>query len=306
MKPGFIKPLKKAYQRMKKDLFQPFDLNKWIYVGFTSFLAGLTGYSSGTGSSNIGMQYSEYNWDNLLSLPENTRNFLELHPVWFAIIVAGLIFIFCISLIVCWISSRGRFMFLDNILKNNYEVVRPWHEFKKEGNSLFKWLLCYGLVLTIVILMTIFYAFEIFRGFKLNTLPVSSKTAFIMGFVFTLLTLSVIFGYTIMCLNHFVIPIMYKYRIGVNKAWSKFFTLALRHAGRFILYGLFLSALQIITAISVALISIMTCCIGFLILMLPFVQSVFLLPVSYTFRALSIEFLSQFGEEYDLTIEVRS
>jgi hypothetical protein len=44
----------------------------------------------------------------------------------------------------------------------------------------------------------------------------------------------------------------------------------------------------------------LTCCIGFLILAIPYVGSVVLLPVSYLFRALSVEFLEQFGPEYVL------
>ena len=44
----------------------------------------------------------------------------------------------------------------------------------------------------------------------------------------------------------------------------------------------------------------MTCCIGFLILMIPYIGTVVLLPMYVTFRGLDLEFLAQFGEEYDL------
>jgi hypothetical protein len=43
-----------------------------------------------------------------------------------------------------------------------------------------------------------------------------------------------------------------------------------------------------------------TCCIGFLLLIIPYIGSVVLLPVFYTFRAFSIEFLEQYGEEFVL------
>jgi hypothetical protein len=33
---------------------------------------------------------------------------------------------------------------------------------------------------------------------------------------------------------------------------------------------------------------------------IPYIGSVILLPVSYTFRAFSIEFLAQFGEKFDV------
>ena len=37
----FIDPLSRGWGRMKKALFQPFDMKKWFLVGFTAFLAGL-------------------------------------------------------------------------------------------------------------------------------------------------------------------------------------------------------------------------------------------------------------------------
>ena len=46
-------PLSKAWARMKKALFQPFNINKWFRVGFTAWLAGLTD-CSGSGSGGSG------------------------------------------------------------------------------------------------------------------------------------------------------------------------------------------------------------------------------------------------------------
>jgi len=43
-----------------------------------------------------------------------------------------------------------------------------------------------------------------------------------------------------------------------------------------------------------------TCLIFFVLLMIPYISSVVLLPVSYTYRAYSLEFLAQFGPDYSL------
>jgi hypothetical protein len=49
----------------------------------------------------------------------------------------------------------------------------------------------------------------------------------------------------------------------------------------------------------VVVIGLFTCCAGFLLLAIPYVNAVILLPVSYTFRAFSLEFLAQFGSGFN-------
>jgi hypothetical protein len=44
----------------------------------------------------------------------------------------------------------------------------------------------------------------------------------------------------------------------------------------------------------------MTCCIGFLLLVIPYIGTVITLPVWYTLRAFSLEYFAQFGSEYDV------
>ena len=112
--------------------------------------------------------------------------------------------------------------------------------------------------------------------------------------------LIIIFGYHSLFLKDFVVPIMYKQRVGVIRGWANFLTLFGRHFFTFIIYGLFIFVLGIAVVITVVLFALITCCIGLLLMAIPFVGAVILLPVSYTFRAFSVEFLGQFGEKYNL------
>src|SRR5438552_16678985 len=38
-----FKPFSESFELMKKILFQPFDLKKWLVIGFAAFLASLSG-----------------------------------------------------------------------------------------------------------------------------------------------------------------------------------------------------------------------------------------------------------------------
>jgi len=101
-------------------------------------------------------------------------------------------------------------------------------------------------------------------------------------------------------LEFLLCQLMYKHRVSVTRVWSKFMLMAVNYMSSFFVYGLFVFVLGIAVAIAVILFAVMTCCIGFLLIMIPFVGAVILLPVSYTFRAFSIEYLAMFGNQFNL------
>jgi hypothetical protein len=51
---------------------------------------------------------------------------------------------------------------------------------------------------------------------------------------------------------------------------------------------------------SIAVAGCCTCCIGFVLLIIPYIGTVTLLPILYTYRALSLEFLAQFDHDLRL------
>ena len=57
---------------------------------------------------------------------------------------------------------------------------------------------------------------------------------------------------------------------------------------------------KIAVVVAVIIIAVFTCCIGLLLIMIPFVGTIILLPVSYTFRAFSIEYLATFGDDFNI------
>ena len=93
---------------------------------------------------------------------------------------------------------------------------------------------------------------------------------------------------------------MYRDEISATEAWSRFFTLFKQNIFSFLVYGFIIFGLTIMVVIGVVFAVIFTCCIGGLLLVIPYISSVLLLPISYTYRALGLEFLSQFGDEYTL------
>jgi hypothetical protein len=265
---NFGQPLSNAMERMKKALFRPFDLIKWINIGFTAFLAQLPGCSGGGGGRNSGFKIDDFDWDKFYSFPKTAIDWLISHPLWFGLIIFGVIMLVVIAVLMTWLNSRGKFMFLYNVVNNRDEVRKPWNDYQKQGDSLFWWQLIYGLIVMAVFVLFVFYCFQIFKNMHEGLIPEVTKFGFISGMVVILLGLMLFTGYISLFLTDFVVPVMFKHKLSVNKAWSKFLALAAQNMGSFFIYGLVIFALKIAVAIAVIFAAVLTCCIGLLLIMI--------------------------------------
>ena len=302
---NYGQPLSNAIERMKKALFRPFCFVKWINIGFTAFLAQLPGCTGGGGGRNSGFKVDDFDWDKFYSFPATALDWLTSHPLWFVLIILGVIILVVFVIIMTWLNSRGKFMFLYNVVNNRDDVVKPWNEFRKQGNSLFWWQFIYGFIVLVIFVLFIFYCFQIFKNMHEGLIPEITKFGFILGMIVILIGFLVVTGYISLFLTDFVVPVMYKHQLTATKAWSKFLALAIQNIGSFLIYGLFIFALKIAVAVTVIFAAVLTCCIGLLLIMIPFVGAVVLLPVSYTFRAFSIEYFAMFGDDFNLLAESR-
>jgi hypothetical protein len=283
---------------MKKALFNPLDLKKWFVVGFTAFLAGLTDCrgSGGTGGRGRGT----VNWEDILYFPQRAWDWLADNPVWTIVIVFGAFLIFILAILITWWSSRGKFMFLDNVVHDRSQVLAPWNEYRVEGNSLFLWSFFLGAVVLVIV---IGYLVQCFTA--LQALYESSEDGRVLIVPAILMALGLIAilvfnGFIDLLLYDFVVPIMYRDRITTLKAIRKFFPLFLSQLLYFLGYGVFIFFVFLVVLIGVIIAGLVTCCVGFVFLAIPYINAVVLLPISYTLRAFSVEFLEQFGPEYHI------
>jgi len=292
---AFIEPLGRAWNRMKVGLFKPFDLSKWFVIGFNAFLAGMMEGHRGSGSSRWS---DDLSFREFLRLPDRAWQWLIGHPGWFIAIVFGGLFLIIILLILLWLSSRGKFMFLDNVVLNKAEIVSPWKLYKRESNSLFLWRLGFA-----VVIITIFIALAVFFFFTANSLSRESRSApilFAVGIGLLAVLIFIVIGYISLFLDHFVVPLMYKNNITATQAWGRFLKLFGQRPLHFLFYGVLLFVFIVLFVITVIIAGLLTCCIGWLLLAIPYIGTVVTLPAWYTFRAFSLEFLAQFGPEFDL------
>lgn len=300
MRIQYIEPLSRGISRAKRELFNPLDLKKWFVVGFTAFLAGLADVGMSVPSPTSIVKRSKFDLEEVLYFPQRTWEWLVNHPGW-AIVIAISVFLLCVfTIVITWLSSRGKFMFLDNVVWGRSKIVAPWYEYRHEGNSFFVWNLFWGVITGAIAIAYIFYCFTnlqaLFENSRDGRVLIVPAVLAGLGFI----AISIVCSFIFILLRDFVVPIMYRNRITTWEAIQKSLPLFLSQLIYFIGYGFFLLCVSLLIMIGIILFGCVTCCIGFVVLALPYINAVILLPIAYAMRAFSVEFLEQFGPEYQI------
>ncbi len=296
-----VEPAAAAFARMKAVLFQPFDLARWLAIGFCAFLATLGEYGAGGGTRFRPDNPTNLSAKSVGSVWEKVAEFTRENVVWLVPTVAFAFFVgLVIWLLLLWLSSRGRFMFLDNVATNRAEVVRPWQECRRVANSLFFLRLLFALAGGLILLLcgALGAAAAIGMGRRGEVHVVGVGVALVAAF------LAIGLGFSLFLVakltKDFVVPIMWSRGIGWRPAWREFGGLLAAGSGSFILYLLFYLLLFVTTLVALAAVTVLTCCLAGCLLAIPYVGVVLLLPVLVFFRAYSLCFLAQFGPDYDV------
>ncbi len=292
-------PVGQAIERVKQVLFRPFDAGKWFAIGFCAWLAFLGEGGSGYNFRMPGGNHSRST--ELRQVIEQARDYVQdnlywIVPVAVAAVVLGLI----LGVVFTWLRSRGEFMFLHCVVRNQAQIAAPWREFTREGNSLFG----FRLVLLLVALLTV-WPVLIFCGIKLYRMYFDTGWSFegimqCVGLGLVLMVVGIALALIAKFTSDFVVPIMSLRRRPCLESWREFGRLLAANPGEFIVYLLFQIVLAIALGLLVVAVVLVTCCIAGCILLLPYLGTVLLLPVLVFKRAYSLHYLAQFGPEYDV------
>src|SRR6476659_5931041 len=281
-----FKPFGEAFELMKKILFQPFELKKWLVIGFAAWLANL-----GAGGGGIG----NFNY------PDNRREGAEklnetIGQIPQPILITGICVLICVVLLLivlfAWLRARGRFIFVDCVVRNRAAIAEPCKEFRAEGNSFFLFSLLVGIALIAVIVIVGLVLIVPFIPWGDQAQP---GLAFWIGlslFVFV----AVCIAFVVALVSQLMVPIMYRQRCRARLAFAQSVDLVSSHPGPILLYVLFLLLLAVAAVMISCAVTCATCCVA----AIPYVGTVILLPIPVTLGAFSLLFLRQFGPDYDV------
>jgi len=288
----YWQPLERAFDRMRRFLFEPFDLVTWMVLGFSAWLATLGSGSGGGGNlagdpTDIGESFGRA----ASSLFDNI--FL------FGLVGMAGIVVLAVVAVLLWLSSRGKFIFLDNCVHERAEISNPWHHYKDLGNSLFLWRVAFvGVVIAVLAAAALIPAIPaaLISGGSFDDLSIFAMSSWGVFFGLAAVVVVIISLFVSLFLDAFVVPIMYRFNLGAVEAWQYLVPWLKAHTGSFVLYGFFVLLLTIGFAIVSMLACLLTCCIA----ALPYIGTVVLLPLWVTYRHLSLEWLAQFDPAFDV------
>ena len=197
---------------MKRILFRPFDLKKWLVLGFAAFIGGNWG----------GFGVGNFNPDAFKNArADNVRphfHMADLGPWGMVALVVAIVLVVVLALVLTWVICRGRFVFADCVVKNRAAIVDPWHEFRHEGNSFFLFTLAVGFVSVLIIALLALVVLVPFGIFAHNRahggLGVGGAIA--IGCVMLLWFLFAIFFAVV---TQFMVPVMYRQRCRATAAF---------------------------------------------------------------------------------------
>jgi hypothetical protein len=281
-----FKPFGQAFELMKKILFQPFELKKWLVIGFAAWLANLGAGGGGGGNFN----YPDNRREDAQKLNDMIGQIPQ--PVLITGICALACFVLLLIILFAWLRARGRFILVDCIVRNRAAIVAPWKEFRAQGNSFFLFSLLVVLALVVVIGIAGLLLIVPFIPWGDQAQP---GVAFWIGlslFVFVAVCLAFVWALA----SQLMVPIMYRQRCPARLAFAQAVDLVTAHPGPILLYVLFLLLLAVAVFMISCAVTCATCCIA----AIPYVGTVILLPIPVTLGAFSLLFLRQFGPEYDV------
>jgi hypothetical protein len=284
-----FKPFGEAFELTKKILFQPFDLKKWFVIGFAAFLALLPGGCGGGPNFNFNFPFPNQKTSDS-TIRNAALGSAEWEPWLIALLITAFVIIFALVVVLLWVGSRGRFIFVDCVVHNRAAIVAPWKEFRREGNSLF----LFGVVTVLLWLVTIgLLALPIVLPLLVWKRQFDAVMVVILICVVGIYLIAAI-GFALCA--QFMVPIMYRRRCMALEAFRANTALVLARPWPIILYTLFLVVLALAFVIVSCVATCVTCCIA----ALPYIGTVILLPVYVFLLSYSLLFLRQFGPEYDV------
>ena len=293
-----IDPISPAIEWVKTILFRPFDLGKWFVIGFCAWLAFLF-EGGGSGPNNFGGQQYEFSEESFHHAKEVLiENLYWILPVAITAIVISII----IGLVVTWLRSRGRFMFLHCVALNKAEVVAPWHKFKKQGNSLFLFQIVLGLisfaVMMLLIAVLIVIGVLLFAGGG-GPHPFGIILMVLLA-ICLIIPIAIVFALIGKFTKDFVVPIMFLRQGTCMTAWREFWPLLTGNKGKFAIYILFQIVIGLAIGIVILACVCITCCCLACILAIPYIGTVLMLPVLVFHRSYSLLYLRQYGSIFDV------
>jgi hypothetical protein len=305
--PGPVSPFaaaRDAFSHTRRQLF-PIKPEKWIVLGLLAFLdqCGRTlrggGGSAGSGGGHGPRAPEEWGPDLEQAKEALLRagEWLSAHAALVAAAaVVGLLVFAVVAAAVLWVNARGVLMYADAVATGRAELGRPWREHAAAASSYFDWSLGITLAGVFTVLVAALIVGATLFAFATGRLQGTGWLMLVAILpVLALLLLALpLLALASVLLRDFVAPLQLATGLPCEAAVRLLESLIIAQPGVFVLYLVLRLLLAVATGIAIAIGGCLTCCVGFL----PVVMQVVFQPFFHFERGLGLMLLRQLG--YDV------
>jgi hypothetical protein len=203
-----------AFARTKYLLWERRSFARWWRYALLCFLSGGNGGFSFKSPGGQGIDFKKkFGMVGLCLATASLGNLdSKLIPLFLGIFLAVMFLV----IIFAWLSSCAQYVLLESIVYDRHVLGESFGRLKGKGTGLFFWSLLVGLGFGVPLLV-VGGATATVTSMSDNpvlSVPVALAGMSIIGIL--IMTLCVLFSLT----HHFVIPVAYRQRVGLNSAWS--------------------------------------------------------------------------------------
>jgi hypothetical protein len=279
-------PFGSAFEQTRRILFRPFDMEKWLVLGFCAWIAQL-----GEGGTNINWRQNVgQRFDSPNQAAYYFREWIVEHLDRILLVAAIVIPLsIAVWIVMTWVSSRGKFLFVEGVINNRAAVVDPWRRHKQLGNSLFGLRLAVGLIGFVCLVGWIAGMLALLWPAIRDESFDGATVLLLIGGLLFFFALILVFVLLQVVINDWVVPLMYGRRQRVGPALAELRELIGVRPGTMLLYLLFRLLIGIGVGFVAFIAVLCSCCVA----ALPYIGTVILLPLHVFVRSFSLHFVSQ-------------
>ena len=296
-RPSCLLAASQAFARLVSVLFKPFDITRWFSIGFCAWLAYIGTQSSYNFNPQeaTSLETLKLHFDQLLDkLAKPAAGAAEL-----AVFVGAALFGLLLALVFCRLRSRGDFMFLHRWYRPDASISQCWWASRAAGHELFVWRVYFFLIAFLLFALAAALAYvAVLKPYLAAGKEWSGALAPpLIGCVTGVVLLGLVVQVVAHLTKAFVVPVMYWHGVTASRAWLAVFALCNQYP--FAVMAYFACGVACAAAAGLAMIAfgVLTCCIGFIPMVLPYFGAVMLLPYYLFFRGYAVCFLSQWRPE---------
>jgi len=217
-----IDAISPAFDRTKRQLFQPFRLGFWLRMALVALATGEFYSSSGWSGLHFTLPSSRRGFGyGFVALVRPHWEYLKRYLPWIVLVV---LLLFAGMVLWIYVSSVFRFVLFDSVLTDRCNIKEEWRQWRSQGIRFFLWRICLGLGVAVslgilggacVLVLVTTGAFRNPRQHIVLLVLGGLAVFLVLACLIVLAALIALFA------RDFVVPVMALENVGVIEGWRR-------------------------------------------------------------------------------------